>query len=58
MGGLEVKNKDGDWATQDVSRPILTYDKVEAAQKDIVTIAKRLIADGELIMGDADDDYV
>ena len=32
--------------------------EVEAAQKDIVTIAKRLIADGELIMGEGDEDYV
>ncbi|EDL49932.1 flagellar motor switch protein FliG [Erythrobacter sp. SD-21] len=31
---------------------------VEAAQKQIVEIAKRLIAEGELIMGEGDDDYV
>lgn len=31
---------------------------VEAAQKQIVEIAKRLIAQGELIMGEGDDDYV
>lgn len=31
---------------------------VEAAQKEIVAIAKRLIAQGELIMGEGDEDYV
>jgi flagellar motor switch protein FliG len=31
---------------------------VETAQKEIVEIAKRLVAEGELIMGDGGDDYV
>lgn len=31
---------------------------VDAAQREVIAIAKRLIADGDLIMGDADDDYV
>ncbi len=31
---------------------------VVAAQKDVIAIAKRLIADGELIMGEGGDDYV
>lgn len=31
---------------------------VQAAQKEIVAIAKRLIAQGELIMGEGDEDYV
>jgi flagellar motor switch protein FliG len=32
--------------------------EVDAAQREVIAIAKRLIADGELIMGEADDDYV
>ena len=32
--------------------------EVEAAQREVIAVAKRLIAEGELIMGDADDDYV
>ena len=32
--------------------------EVEAAQREVIAVAKRLIADGELIMGEADDDYV
>ena len=32
--------------------------EVDAAQREVIAVAKRLIADGELIMGDADDDYV
>ena len=31
---------------------------VETAQKEIVAIAKRLIAEGELVMGEGDEDYV
>ena len=31
---------------------------VESAQREVIAVAKRLIAEGELIMGDADDDYV
>ena len=31
---------------------------VDSAQREVIAIAKRLIADGDLIMGDADDDYV
>lgn len=31
---------------------------VEAAQKEVVEIAKRLIAQGDLIMGEGDEDYV
>lgn len=32
--------------------------EVEQAQKDVVAIAKRLMAEGEIIMGDGDEDYV
>lgn len=32
--------------------------EVEQAQKDVVAIAKRLMADGEIIMGGGDEDYV
>lgn len=32
--------------------------EVDAAQKEIVAIAKRLIAQGELVMGEGDEDYV
>ena len=32
--------------------------EVESAQREVIAVAKRLIAEGELIMGDADDDYV
>ena len=32
--------------------------EVDSAQREVIAVAKRLIADGELIMGDADDDYV
>ena len=32
--------------------------EVDSAQREVIAIAKRLIAEGELIMGDADDDYV
>ncbi|GAB5348444.1 flagellar motor switch protein FliG [Alteriqipengyuania sp. 357] len=32
--------------------------EVEAAQREVIAVAKRLIADGDLVMGDADDDYV
>ncbi|MEX0341558.1 MAG: FliG C-terminal domain-containing protein, partial [Erythrobacter sp.] len=31
---------------------------VETAQKEIVAIAKRLIAQGDLVMGEGDEDYV
>ena len=31
---------------------------VESAQREVIAVAKRLIAEGDLIMGDADDDYV
>ncbi len=31
---------------------------VEAAQKEVVAIAKRLIAQGDIIMGEGDEDYV
>jgi len=31
---------------------------VETAQKEVVAIAKRLIAQGDLIMGEGDEDYV
>lgn len=32
--------------------------EVDSAQREVIAVAKRLIAEGELIMGDADDDYV
>ncbi len=32
--------------------------EVDSAQREVIAVAKRLIADGELIMGVADDDYV
>ena len=32
--------------------------EVDSAQREVIAVAKRLIADGDLIMGDADDDYV
>jgi flagellar motor switch protein FliG len=32
--------------------------EVETAQKEVVAIAKRLIAQGDIIMGEGDEDYV
>ncbi|MEC8772304.1 MAG: FliG C-terminal domain-containing protein, partial [Pseudomonadota bacterium] len=32
--------------------------EVETAQKEIVAIAKRLIAQGDLMLGEGDEDYV
>lgn len=40
------------------SRPRIRRADVEAAQAAIVTVAKRLIEDGAIIMGDGDDEYV
>ena len=40
------------------TRGRLKFADVDAAQKRIIEVAKRLIADGTIILGDGDEDYV
>ena len=56
-GAMSVRAADGLRDEIDSMGRIKRAD-VEAAQREVIAVAKRLIADGDLIMGDGDDDYV